>query len=76
MDKWRSIDYERRLKRELDILNRSNISEKNKKLILKYKNHRLARGVSIARVHRDAIVKAVVRAIRYRAGRNRRVPSS
>ncbi len=55
MNKWRSIDYERRLKRELDILNRSSISEKNKKLILKYKNHRLARGVSIARVHRDAI---------------------
>ena len=53
MDKWRSIDYERRLKKELDILSKSSISEKNKKLILKYKNHRLARGVSIARVHRE-----------------------
>ena len=53
MNKWRSIDYERRLKRELDILSKSSISNKNKKLILKYKNHRLAKGISIARVHRE-----------------------
>lgn len=53
MDRWRSIDYERRLKRELDLLNRSDISERNKKLILKYKNNRLAKGISLARVHRE-----------------------
>jgi len=30
MDKWRSIDYERRLKKEPDILSKSSVSEKNK----------------------------------------------
>jgi len=53
MSKWRSIDYECRLKRELGLLRKSKISEKNKILIKKYKNHGLARGISIARVHRE-----------------------
>ena len=44
MDKWRFIDYERRLKREAEILKRSSISEINKKLINRYRNHRLAKG--------------------------------
>jgi hypothetical protein len=52
MNKWRSIDYEKRLKREAEILKKSGISEDNKKLINKYRDHRLAKGVSIARVHR------------------------
>jgi len=53
MNKWRSIDYEKRLKREVEILKKSGISENNKKLINRYRNHRLAKGVSIARVHRE-----------------------
>ena len=53
MEKWRAIDYERELKRELKRLEKSNIPEINKKLILKYKNHRLANGVSVARVWRE-----------------------
>ncbi len=53
MDKWRSIDYEKRLKRELRLLEKSSISESNKRLILKYKNFRLAKGLSLARVHRE-----------------------
>ncbi|WP_290900238.1 site-specific integrase [Ferroglobus sp.] len=53
MDKWRSIDYESRLLREIEKLKKSKISNKNKKLIIKYKNHRLANGVSAARVHRE-----------------------
>ena len=53
MENWRSIDYESRLKREMAILEQSNISNKNKRLILRYKNHRLAKGISVARVHRE-----------------------
>jgi integrase len=53
MDEWRSIDYKERLKRELELLKNSKISEKNRQLILRYKNHRLAKGLSIARVHRE-----------------------
>ena len=55
MEEWRPIDYKRRLKKELELLERSPIPESNKKLILKYKNWRLANGVSIARVHREVI---------------------
>jgi hypothetical protein len=35
MSKWRSIDWEGRLKRELELLEKSPISQKNKVLILK-----------------------------------------
>ncbi len=52
---WRPIDYERRLRDELRALERSPISEANKRLILRYKNWRLASGVSVARVHRELI---------------------
>ncbi len=50
---WRSIDYKKRLSREIELLKESEISENNKNLILKYKNHRLANGLSVARVHRE-----------------------
>ncbi|MFP3908478.1 MAG: tyrosine-type recombinase/integrase, partial [Archaeoglobaceae archaeon] len=50
---WRSIDYKKRLSREIELLKESEISESNKNLILKYKNHRLANGLSVARVHRE-----------------------
>ncbi len=53
METWRSINYDGALKRELKLLERSMISEKNKSLILRYMNHRFARGVSIARVQRE-----------------------
>ena len=53
MEKWRSIDYEKELKRELKRLEKGNISEINKKLIIKYKNYRLANGISVARVCRE-----------------------
>jgi hypothetical protein len=55
MDEWRSIDYKKRLEKELELLKKSNISESNKKLILRYKNWRLANGVSFARVHREIV---------------------
>jgi len=48
MDTWRSIDYERKLRRELATLEKSQISDKNKRLILMYKNWRLASDVSVA----------------------------
>jgi len=53
METWRSIDYEGRLKRELKLIESSPISEGNKMLIRKFMNHRLARGVSVARTHRE-----------------------
>ncbi|WP_048084470.1 hypothetical protein [Archaeoglobus profundus] len=53
VEKWRSIDYERELEREIERIKKSKISETNKKFILKYKNHRLANGVSVARVCRE-----------------------
>ena len=53
METWRSIDYEGRLKRELKLIESSPISEENKRLIRRYMNHRLARGVSVARIHRE-----------------------
>jgi len=43
------------LKKELKILERSKISDRNKNLILKYMNYRLADGVSVARVHREIV---------------------
>jgi len=49
MDEWRAIDYRERLEKELKALEKSNISEKNKKLILRYKNWRIADGVSFAK---------------------------
>jgi integrase len=55
MDEWRSIDYKARLEKELKALDRSNISESNKKLILRYKNWRIANGVSFARVQRELV---------------------
>ena len=55
MDEWRAIDYESRLEKELKTLEKSNISENNKKLILRYKNWRIANGVSVARVHRELV---------------------
>jgi integrase len=55
MKEWRSIDYRGRLEKELNLLRRSPISETNKKLILRYKNWRLANSVSIARTHREVI---------------------
>jgi hypothetical protein len=55
MDEWRSIDYKERLEKELKALEKSNISENNKKLILRYKNWRIADGVSFARVHRELV---------------------
>ncbi len=36
MDEWRSIDYKARLEKELKALEKSNTSESNKKLILRY----------------------------------------
>jgi len=48
MGTWRSIDYERKLRRELATLEKSQISDKNKRLILMYKNWRLASDVSVA----------------------------
>ena len=48
MNKWRSIDYKKELERELKRLEKSNIPEISKKLILRYKNHRIANGVSVA----------------------------
>ena len=53
MTKFRSINWEARLKRELELLEESAISKKNKDLILRYKNRRLAQGVSIPRVQRE-----------------------
>ena len=53
METWRSIDYEGALKRELKLLEKSTISQKNKRLIVRYMNHRFARGTSIARVQRE-----------------------
>ncbi len=53
MEKWRSIDYEKELKRELKRIDKSSISETNKKLIIRYKNYRLANGISVARVCRE-----------------------
>ena len=55
MDTWRSIDYEKKLRRELAALEKSQISDKNKKLILRYKNWRLANSVSVARVVRELV---------------------
>ena len=55
MDEWRAIDYRERLEKELKALEKSNISEKNKKLILTYKNWRIADGVSFARVYRELV---------------------
>ena len=55
MEAWRSIDYEKRLKQELRLLSNSPISDKNKKLILRNKNWRLANGVSVARVQREMV---------------------
>ena len=49
MEKWRAIDYERELKR----VEKSNIPEISKKLILRYKSHRIANGVSVAMNERD-----------------------
>ncbi len=43
MEKWRSIDYNKRLRRELEKIQKSPISETNKKLILKYKNWRIGK---------------------------------
>lgn len=53
METWRPIDYEGALKRELWLLENSQISERNKRLIRRYMNHRLARGISVARIHRE-----------------------
>ncbi len=55
METWRSIDYEKRLKQELRLLSNSPISDRNKKLILRYKNWRLANSVSVARVQRELV---------------------
>lgn len=48
----RSIDYERALKKEFEKLDKTLIPERNKELIQRYTNHRLARSISIARVRR------------------------
>ncbi len=53
MDNWRSINYERDYRRELERLKKSNLSKKNRELIIRYKNHRLANSVSLARVTRE-----------------------
>ncbi|RLI89132.1 MAG: hypothetical protein DRO98_01695 [Archaeoglobales archaeon] len=53
MERWRSIDYEKELQKEISLLKKSRISEENKKLILRYKNHRLAKGLSLARIERE-----------------------
>ncbi len=55
MEKWRSIDYNKRLRSELEKIQKSPISETNKKLILKYKNWRIGKSVSVARVHRELV---------------------
>ncbi len=55
MDTWRSIDYERKMRRELATLEKSQISDKNKRLILMYKNWRLASDVSVAGVQRELV---------------------
>jgi len=53
METWRPIDYESALKRELKLLESSQISDENKRLIRRYMNHRLARGISFARIERE-----------------------
>jgi len=45
-------NYRYRLAREEDLLRRSRINEKNKKLILKFKKELRAQGISIARIAR------------------------
>jgi transcription initiation factor TFIID subunit TAF12 len=55
MDEWRSIDYKERLEKELKTLEKSKISKSNKKLILRYKNWRIADGVSFAGVNRELV---------------------
>jgi hypothetical protein len=60
MKDWRSIDYKKRLEKESKILERSPISKENKRLILRYRNWRLANGVSIPRVLREVITLRVL----------------
>lgn len=55
MDKWRSIDYRARLEKELKALERSRISDINKKLILRYMDWRIANSVSFAGIHRELV---------------------
>lgn len=55
MDEWRSINYEKKLQKEIKLLKESLLSEVNKNLILRYMNWRLANSVSYARTQREVV---------------------
>lgn len=55
MGEWRSIDYESKLDKEIQLLEESPLSEVNRDLILRYMNWRLANSVSYARTQREVV---------------------
>lgn len=55
MNDWSSLNVKRELDRELKLLKKSGIPEKSKKLILRYRDHRLAGGLSASRVKKEIL---------------------
>ncbi|MEM2085985.1 MAG: hypothetical protein QXF06_01090 [Archaeoglobaceae archaeon] len=53
MSKWRSIDYEKLLESEIELIKNSKIGKGNKERIFQYMDFRLSNGVSLPRVCRE-----------------------
>ncbi|MEM4945974.1 MAG: hypothetical protein QXU31_06665, partial [Archaeoglobaceae archaeon] len=53
MSKWRSIDYEKLLESEIELIKNSKIGKGNKERIFQYMDFRLTNGVSLPRVCRE-----------------------